>query len=317
MGSESVIEFLSSVSEAPRLLSQENRPARHRQTLLSVSIRSGECVVREAETGDRVYFEGEAEVIGSADDDERKSTRRLLDLILSNGFASIEHQVDVIGLSKALVAAMKTVDCLKLLHSVHAHFLLAGDSNTPIIYQAHRIRDGKSFATRTVDAIQKGINTLTLLVSFKRLDMPFKFVWIKVVPSAQGSRFTQSLEECMLKWQLLLQRYLLMKEEEGSVYQQATMPSVPVPDTLLSMEGLHEKRLLDPHLLRTYQIKAAAMKFVPWPTDIRFFLRFWFRAKGKLSDDQALHRCVVEWSNNVLNIQCFQTFSQDVVSPSG
>ncbi|KAM1818946.1 hypothetical protein FF1_000648 [Malus domestica] len=34
MGSESVIEFLSSVSEAPQLLSQENRPARHRQTLL-------------------------------------------------------------------------------------------------------------------------------------------------------------------------------------------------------------------------------------------------------------------------------------------
>ncbi|KAM1486419.1 hypothetical protein ACFX2I_000622 [Malus domestica] len=45
------------------------------------------------------------------------------------------------------------------------------------------------------------------------------------------------------------------------------MPSVPVPDTLLPMEELHEKRLLDPHLPRTYQIKAAAMKFVPWLID--------------------------------------------------
>ncbi|KAM1818945.1 hypothetical protein FF1_000647 [Malus domestica] len=124
---------------------------------------------------------------------------------------------------QALAAATKTVDCLKLLHSVHAHFLLAGDSNTPIIYQVHRMRDGKSSATQRVDAIQKGINIFTLLASFKK--------------------------------------------EEGSVHQQATMPSVPVPDTLLSMEELHEKRLLDPHLPRTYQIKAAAMKFVPWLID--------------------------------------------------
>ncbi|KAL6290277.1 hypothetical protein ACE6H2_007787 [Prunus campanulata] len=40
--------------------------------------------------------------------------------------------------------------------------------------------------------------------------------------------------------------------------------------TLLSMEELREKRLLDPRLPRIYRIKAAAKKFVPWPIEIRF-----------------------------------------------
>ncbi|KAM1707559.1 hypothetical protein ACFX13_000702 [Malus domestica] len=131
--------------------------------------------------------------------------------------------------------------------------------------------DGKSFATRRVDAIQKGINIFTLLASFK-------------------------------------------KEEEGFVHQQATMPSVPAPDKLLSMEELREKRLLDPRLLRTYRFKATAKKFVPWPIEIRSCepnsstnqtksapsVKFWFRAIGKLSDDQALHRCVVAYASDLI-----------------
>ena len=61
----------------------------------------------------------------------------------------------VIG--QALVAACRTVDAAsRPPHSLHAYFLLGGDPKVPIIYEVERIRDGKSFATRRVVAIQHG-----------------------------------------------------------------------------------------------------------------------------------------------------------------
>ena len=59
----------------------------------------------------------------------------------------------VIG--QALVAATRTVEGV-LPHSLHAYFLLAGDPKVPIVYEVDRIRDGKSFTTRRVVAIQHG-----------------------------------------------------------------------------------------------------------------------------------------------------------------
>ena len=59
----------------------------------------------------------------------------------------------VIG--QALVAATRTVEGV-LPHSLHAYFLLAGDPKVPIVYDVDRIRDGKSFTTRRVVAIQHG-----------------------------------------------------------------------------------------------------------------------------------------------------------------
>ena len=60
----------------------------------------------------------------------------------------------VIG--QALVAACRTVEnvVLRPPHSLHAYFLLGGDPKVPIIYEVDRIRDGKSFTTRNVIAIQ-------------------------------------------------------------------------------------------------------------------------------------------------------------------
>src|SRR5262252_765414 len=58
---------------------------------------------------------------------------------------------------EALVAACRTVDVAgRPPHSLHAYFLLAGDPKVPIIYEVDRIRDGKSFTTRRVVAIQHG-----------------------------------------------------------------------------------------------------------------------------------------------------------------
>ncbi|KAK6260681.1 hypothetical protein SCA6_015155 [Theobroma cacao] len=171
----------------------------------------------------------------------------------------------------ALAAASKTVDSLKIVHSLHSYFLMVGDFSIPIIYQVNRLRDGRNFATRRVDAIQKGNIIFTLLASFQ-------------------------------------------KEEEGFDHQDSIMPSVPAPDVLLSLDELRDLRLTDPRLPMSYRKKISTTNFVPWPIEIRFCapntntnqtkstprLRYWFRAKGKLSDDQALHRCVVAFASDLI-----------------
>ncbi len=72
----------------------------------------------------------------------------------------------VIG--QALVAACRTVEdvALRPPHSLHAYFLLGGDPKVPIIYEVDRIRDGKSFTTRRVVAIQHGHAIFSMSVSF-------------------------------------------------------------------------------------------------------------------------------------------------------
>ncbi|KAH6767407.1 acyl-CoA thioesterase II [Perilla frutescens var. hirtella] len=177
-------------------------------------------------------------------------------------------------LGQALAAASKTVDCLKIVHSLHAYFLLLGDFNIPIIYEVHRVRDGKSFATRRVEAIQRGNVVFTVMASFQ-------------------------------------------KDEHQFIHQVATMPSVSEPEELFSMEELRERRLIDPRLPRTYRNKVASAEFLTWPIEIKFCepntstnytksppsLRYWFRARGTLSDDQALHRCVVAYASDLIFLQ--------------
>src|SRR3974390_431251 len=73
------------------------------------------------------------------------------------------------GIGQALVAACRTVDdvATRPPHSLHAYFLLGGDPKTPIIYEVDRIRDGKSFTTRRVVAIQHGRAIFSMSASFQ------------------------------------------------------------------------------------------------------------------------------------------------------
>jgi len=66
---------------------------------------------------------------------------------------------------QALMAASRTVEGIAA-HSLHAYFILGGDPKVPIIYQVERTRDGKSFTTRSVKAIQHGQPIFTMMVSF-------------------------------------------------------------------------------------------------------------------------------------------------------
>jgi acyl-CoA thioesterase II len=70
-------------------------------------------------------------------------------------------------LSQALVAARRTVEEEREAHSLHGYFILPGDVQAPIVYFVDRLRDGKSFATRAVTAIQHGRAIFNLAVSFQ------------------------------------------------------------------------------------------------------------------------------------------------------
>jgi len=71
---------------------------------------------------------------------------------------------------QALVAAGRTVEDGKGVHSLHAYFLRPGDPTIPIVYEVDRIRDGKSFTTRRVVAIQRGEAIFNLQASFHRAE---------------------------------------------------------------------------------------------------------------------------------------------------
>jgi acyl-CoA thioesterase II len=69
-------------------------------------------------------------------------------------------------LGQALVAAVRTVPPERIAHSLHAYFLLGGDPARPIVYNVDRVRDGRSFTTRRVTAIQHGRPMFVMSVSF-------------------------------------------------------------------------------------------------------------------------------------------------------
>jgi len=69
-------------------------------------------------------------------------------------------------LSQALVAARRTVEGAREAHSLHAYFILAGDLDVPIVYFVDALRDGGSFSTRRVTAIQHGRAIFNLSASF-------------------------------------------------------------------------------------------------------------------------------------------------------
>lgn len=77
-------------------------------------------------------------------------------------------------IAQCLSAAQQTVPspsasndhAVFLIHSMHCYFVLAGDSTIPILYHVERVRDGKSFVTRTVQARQKGRCIFTTTLSF-------------------------------------------------------------------------------------------------------------------------------------------------------
>ena len=153
----------------------------------------------------------------------------------------------VIG--QALVAASRTVDASRLAHSLHGYFMLGGDPKVPIIYEVERIRDGGSFTTRRVVAIQHGRAIFSMSCSFHidepGLDHQFEMPDVPQPETLPGeaelvSKFPDMIPEPILKyWQrerpiefrpVDLSRYLGAPKKEP--YQQLWFrATAPLPDS--------------------------------------------------------------------------------------
>jgi acyl-CoA thioesterase-2 len=166
----------------------------------------------------------------------------------------------VIG--QALVAATRTVDG-RPPHSLHAYFLLAGDPKVPIIYEVDRIRDGKSFTTRRVVAIQHGQAIFSMSVSFH-------------------------VDEAGLDHQMAMPEVpkpdSLPSDEE---IKARILPQLPDP-----VRRYYERER--PIELRPVEFgRYVGQK----PADGRF--NVWIRTTGRLPDDPAIHRCVLAYASDL------------------
>ena len=73
-------------------------------------------------------------------------------------------------LAQALVAAGRSVEPGRTCHSFHAYFILPGDVEAPIVYEVEKLRDGGSFTTRRVTAVQHGRPIFNASLSFHRAE---------------------------------------------------------------------------------------------------------------------------------------------------
>ncbi|MDT7581764.1 MAG: acyl-CoA thioesterase, partial [Pseudonocardiales bacterium] len=93
-----------------------------------------------------------------------------LELNLFRGVSPPERPTRVFGgqvAGQALVAAGRTVETGRSVHSLRAYFVRPGDPRVPIVYEVERVRDGRSFTTRRVRAVQRGEVIFALSASFQ------------------------------------------------------------------------------------------------------------------------------------------------------
>jgi acyl-CoA thioesterase-2 len=167
----------------------------------------------------------------------------------------------VIG--QALAAACRTLDVTaRPPHSLHAYFLLGGDPKVPIIYDVERVRDGRSFATRRVVAIQHGEAIFIMSASFHG-DEPGLEHQAKM-PDVPTPEELPTLAD-------LKQRVLPMPEPVKRFYERER------PIELRPVE-------FDRYMGRKIE-------------NGRFHL--WLRASGRLPDDPAIHRCVLAYASDM------------------
>ncbi len=165
-------------------------------------------------------------------------------------------------LGQALAACQRTVAPDRHVHSLHAYFLRAGDIEAPIIYMVDRSRDGKSFSTRRVTAIQHGQQIFGLAASFQVREVGMSHQLSKSdVPPPEDLAEAEPIDPALLA--------------KVSAKQQRW----------LSSKGPFEFR----HVYPRDELKRP--KRPP-------FQHVWFRLIDKISDDEALHQGMLAYASD-------------------
>ncbi len=162
---------------------------------------------------------------------------------------------------QALVAAQRTVDeGDRFVHSLHAYFLRPGDPTVPILYEVDRIRDGRSFSTRRVVAIQHGRAIFNLQASF-HVDEPGPDHQVTMPADVPHPDSLPDFKTRMAPY----------KDRIGEWYDR------PRPIDIRYIDG-------DPF---SRDGTSAAGQ------------RVWMRADGELPDDPTLHACIVTYASDM------------------
>ena len=164
-------------------------------------------------------------------------------------------------LGQALHAANATVSADRLVHSLHAYFLLPGDVNAPIVYEVDRSRDGGSFSSRRVVAIQHGNPIFHMSASFQIEQKGLEHQ--STMPLVPAPETLQDIRELV-----------------------AAAPDIPVElKRWFQVQLPIEFRPVDPEQM---------MSATPGEP----LVRFWFRAIDKLPDNVMLHRSVLAYASD-------------------
>jgi acyl-CoA thioesterase-2 len=169
---------------------------------------------------------------------------------------------------QALVAAGRTVPAGRPVHSLHAYFIRPGDPSVPIVYTVDRVRDGRSFTTRRVSAIQHGRAIFTLSASFHRPELgPVHADPMPDAPRPEtiersSDRPTQILGEVPAE----------LYEVPAQVYEH--------PIDLRSVSPLSGEAGRDPSLRTTRNL-------------------VWLRVNGELPEDPLLHVCLMTYVSDI------------------
>jgi acyl-CoA thioesterase-2 len=168
---------------------------------------------------------------------------------------------------QSLMAAGRTVTGMTA-HSLHAYFLRPGDPNQPIEFRVDRLRDGRSFATRSVVASQNGKAILQASMSFHVGESGFEH--------QRSAPAVPPPAACMTWEDWAAPRLAQLSEQRRQ---------------LMNRERPIEIRLIDP-------VDATA----PQPAGLE--QRFWCRAGAGLPDDALLHQCVATYTSDHTLLSC-------------
>ncbi|MEM6531844.1 MAG: acyl-CoA thioesterase II [Myxococcota bacterium] len=163
---------------------------------------------------------------------------------------------------QALSAAVQTVPEDRVCHSLHSYFLRGGDPACPIVYEVDRIRDGKSFTTRRVVAIQKGRAIFNLAASFQVAEDGFEHQ--EEMPSVPGPEGLKSQ----------LEHAQELEDELPEVLKAIVLGDRPI-----------EIRPVDPYNF-----------WKPEPRDPVNYA--WYKAAGPLSDSPMLHQYMLAYASD-------------------
>ena len=168
------------------------------------------------------------------------------------------------AVAQALVAATRTVETNRPVHSLHAYFILAGDPRRPIDFTVARLRDGKSFTTRRCDASQDGRIIFSLTASFQSQEDGLAHA--TPMPSVPDP---ESLDDA----NALIKRFQGFLPQPAKIWLERPCPL--------------EMRIVSPQDVLLPEQPPKARKLI------------WFRMKESLPQDQALHRALIAYLSDM------------------